>query len=474
MASGTKAAARSPQAPVSVVFNSTATDETITSDGAVFNDVFLNDGLVGYWKFDEKTATPNEAGAIDSSGYGNTGTWKGDPTPDGNTAGLNFVNERSLDFDGAGDYVEIANFLGKPTVFTVAHWIKLSATQNTRTIFSSYDGNGDGWVTGIKDGDNNVIKFFLGDATNLFSTYALANNIWYHVVVTYDNGSPKLYINGILNNSSADTITYDGDGIGNNDIGHLAPNDAQHFNGFIDDVCVYNRALSAGEITLLAQGGQPGTATAEYLLADALDVNGDLIIAGGTLDTGGKNIAVAGSFYNYGGVFEHDNAGSVTLDGTGTGSEIQGGSNYTFFNLVVNNSAGTWSALNDIYVDNSILISAGELDVHASIDAVQFDGTLAVGTTGTFTGGSTKLITHNGDLETTTSATYTATSGFTRITADTDLAASTFTAGSGTVIFSASDTDNTLLSNGEQFNDVFLGDGLVGYWAFNETAEGNV
>ena len=209
---------------------------------------------------------------------------------------------------------------------------------------------------------------------------------------------------------------------------------------------------------------------AEYLLADALDVNGDLIIAGGTLDTGGENITVAGSFYNYGGVFEHDNAGSVTLDGAGTGSEIQGGSNYTFFNLVVNNAAGTWSALSDIYVDNSILISAGELDVHASIDAVEFAGTLAVGESGTFTGGSTKLVTHNGDLETTTSATYTATSGFTRITADTDLAASTFTAGSGTVIFSASDTGNTITSNTEQFNDVFLGDGLIGYWKLDETS----
>ena len=165
----------------------------------------------------------------------------------------------------------------------------------------------------------------------------------------------KIHLDGVEDDSETDVTA--GSVLSNEDwtIGAKAENiSEENFKGSIDDVRIYNRALTSGEIGRLAQGNPSGGGPAEYLLADALDVNGDLIIAGGTLDTGGKNITVAGSLFNYGGVFEHDNAGSVTLDGAGTGSEIQGGSNYTFFNLVVNNAAGTWSALSDIYVDNSI------------------------------------------------------------------------------------------------------------------------
>ena len=462
-----------------VLFNSTATDETITSDGAAFNDVFLNDGLVGYWKLDEMDISGT---VVDSSGYGRHGGYVGSPTPEGNTPDVNFVDERSLSFNGTSDYVSFSDngFPSGSELKTFAAWFKTTeafAVNEWRCIahYGTYAGNQmlTMCVSDSSDADcpGLTAAFSVsqhGDA--VCGTSSVNDGLWHHgAVVHFGVDDYNMYVDGVLENNGQMTTAVVKNGIGYIGIG----GGTEYFNGSIDEVRIYNRALSAGEVALLAQGGQPGTAAGEYLLADALDVNGDLIITGGTLDTGGKNITVAGSLFNYGGVFEHDNAGSVTLDGAGTGSEIQGGSNYTFFNLVVNNAAGTWSALSDIYVDNSILISAGELDVHASIDAVEFAGTLAVGESGTFTGGSTKLVTHKGDLETTTSATYTATSGFTRITADTDFSASTFTAGSGTVIFSASDTDNDITSNGENLNDVFLGDGLVGYWKLDDTTTTN-
>ena len=166
---------------------------------------------------------------------------------------------QALKFNGSSQYVTQGNFIGQPQFFTVAHWIYLTADQNTKVIFSNYtSSSGKGWVTGIKDGTNNVVKFFLGSATNLFSNTVLNSGQWYHVAVTYASGNPKIYIDGLLDNSSSDTITYSGTP-GANDIGRLHTG-AQYFNGLIDDVNIYSRALSPQEIKQLWNGGIRGAA----------------------------------------------------------------------------------------------------------------------------------------------------------------------------------------------------------------------
>jgi hypothetical protein len=146
-------------------------------------------------------------------------------------------------FDGVDDYVSRPNFIGNTTTFSVCHWINLSANQTTRTIFSNYTNLG--WVTGISDIETNVIKFYLGSG-HLYATYPLVINIWYYVCVTYNNGNPTIYINGILNNTVVATISFGGIA-SNNDIGRLGDG-RQYFNGRISNLQVYNRVLSAQEI----------------------------------------------------------------------------------------------------------------------------------------------------------------------------------------------------------------------------------
>jgi hypothetical protein len=74
----------------------------------------------------------------------------------------------------------------------------------------------------------------------------LSSTTWYHVSVTYNNGSPKIYINGVLDASSSQTLTPASSYYGN-DIGRLGFG-MQYFNGRIGDVEVYNRALSPSEV----------------------------------------------------------------------------------------------------------------------------------------------------------------------------------------------------------------------------------
>ena len=159
-----------------------------------------------------------------------------------------FTNDNGgiFTFSGSNEYAAISNFMGTTSTFSVCHWIKLAANQTARTIFSNYTNFNRGWVTGISDNTQNVVKFYLGNTVHLYASSALSINTWYLVSVTYDNGNPKIYINDTLNNSSSNTIDFAGTYYGN-DIGRLGAG-SQYFNGSIADVMVYNRALSADEI----------------------------------------------------------------------------------------------------------------------------------------------------------------------------------------------------------------------------------
>lgn len=183
----------------------------------------------------------------DLSGNGNNGTIVGATFNSANKGVFVFNNPSSA---SGSEYVNMgANFVGQPTAFTVNHFIYLEASQLERTIFSNYESPSDsGWVTGISDSTNNVLKFYLG-STTLFSSTTLSNQVWYNVAITYDSGNPKIYINGVLDASSSNTINYVAGNTLNNQIGRLSGLAIQYFYGRIGNVMYYNRALSATEIT---------------------------------------------------------------------------------------------------------------------------------------------------------------------------------------------------------------------------------
>ena len=187
--------------------------------------------------------------AVDAS-YSGAGTDWSDLTNNNSYTLVNtptFTNDNGgiFTFSASNEYAGISNFMGTTSTFSVCHWIKLAVNQTTRTIFSNYTNFNRGWVTGISDVAQNVVKFYLG-GTHLYASSPLNINTWYLVSVTYDNGNPKIYINDSLNNSSSNTIDFAGSYFGN-DIGRLGIG-SQYFNGSIADVMVYNRALTSDEI----------------------------------------------------------------------------------------------------------------------------------------------------------------------------------------------------------------------------------
>ena len=241
---------------------------------------------------------------------GGTGTLTNGPT-------YSALNGGSIVFDGTNDYVSINNFIGNLTTFTVCHFIYLEVSQNTRTIFSNYGSSNNGWVTGISDVANNVVKFYLGNTAHLYSNTVLTTGAWYQVSVTYNNGEPKIYINGIIDASSSQTITPASSYFGN-DVGRLGAS-TQFFNGKINSVQVYNRALNATEISQNYQVQLP-TIVGENFITNGLVLYLDASYRAsyptvGTTWTNVSGVSGGTGTLTNGPTYDSANGGSIVFDG---------------------------------------------------------------------------------------------------------------------------------------------------------------
>ncbi|MEM3690350.1 MAG: LamG domain-containing protein, partial [Candidatus Micrarchaeia archaeon] len=196
------------------------------------------------WHFDEESGTT----VYDSSGNGNTGNFYGTPSRVGGRflAALQFV---ASDHDHV--VVNDSNSLDITGSFTVELWFRqpdvtsLAWLLNKANTTNHNDSNYAIWI----DADNKIrgsIADGAGDQ-NLTSTTIVQPNRWYHVAFTADGTTLKIYINGVLENSTYQTITPAANSL-DLLIGARSTTAMYHFNGTIDEVAIYSRAKSAEEI----------------------------------------------------------------------------------------------------------------------------------------------------------------------------------------------------------------------------------
>jgi len=172
----------------------------------------------------------------DLSGNGNNGTLV-------NGVGYSGDNFGSLVFDGVDDYVNVLN-PGISQTFSVLSWINCTNVSSSNNIVSK---NGPYFMRIV----SSKLRFnVLTDTDWLFQVgnATLSNNVWYNLAMVYDGSTWKGYINSNLDFSVSKTGTISSNAalyIGYTlDIGEQAG-----FNGNIAQVSIYNRALTAGEIT---------------------------------------------------------------------------------------------------------------------------------------------------------------------------------------------------------------------------------
>ena len=205
----------------------------------------INSGLIGWWKLDEASGTS----AADSSGNAITGTLVN--TPSWVSGKIN----NALSFDRtAYEHVTLASNaaldMGSGS-FTFAAWINPSTydTAGWRSMFGSV-GN-DAASFGIVDTPNRHLKLTkVNIADFTVGTQTITPNTWQHVAVVMDRARTALtyYLNGV-----ADSVTYSATTFTEqtNRIGCRRDSGSDPFDGKIDDVRIYNRALSADDIAAL-------------------------------------------------------------------------------------------------------------------------------------------------------------------------------------------------------------------------------
>lgn len=228
------------------------------------------DNTAAYWKLDELIAGST---AADSSGNSNSGTPHGTagannlPQPSTNIPStITFSDPRSLSFDGTDDYLDIGDksnlfFAGN---FSLSAWVYITGGAGTfRSILSDYKADGSVASMELAIDDNNRATFFWTDGNGIihpaFSVgFTPSQNTWYHLVGVYDGTARTIYVNGVSkgSDSTVQTRTDFGD---NTTIGRAGSFNGQYFQGQIDDVRVYDHALTQGEITELASGGPTPT-----------------------------------------------------------------------------------------------------------------------------------------------------------------------------------------------------------------------
>jgi hypothetical protein len=221
--------------------------DEIQPDGTVVTgDLWsFNTGrLVAWWKFDEGSGDT----VADSSGFGHSGKLIGDPN------WIDGIIGRALAFDGDGDCVD----MGKDPAFDIKNQITVSAWIKVNTFDKD-------WQTIIAKGDrswrlqrnwnNNTLEFACSglvvpgsDWGPVYGNTDVNDGHWHHVAGVYDQQKICLYVDGSLDASAtaSGTIRVNEEPVY---IGENSQMPNRFWNGMIDDVRIYNYALSAEEIS---------------------------------------------------------------------------------------------------------------------------------------------------------------------------------------------------------------------------------
>jgi hypothetical protein len=197
-------------------------------------------GAVAQWKFDEGSGTT----AYDSSSYGNNANISGAAW----TAG---ISGWALNFDGVVNPANATPNLRFQSIHgpsAVELWFKANALSGERRIFSD---NCMEW--GLYHSGSALYGRAYWDAGGT----AIQAGQWYHAVVVHEhpagltNTIVKLYVNGAFAGQATGSVTQNGYTDAPYYVGGDGCTAGTYFNGIVDEITIWNRSLSAAEISNL-------------------------------------------------------------------------------------------------------------------------------------------------------------------------------------------------------------------------------
>jgi hypothetical protein len=271
-------------------------------------------GLVAYYPLDDAGSAPDES----TGGDDNTGTIQGSPS-----TAVGIFGADAYDLDGSDDYVEIPYSdsldMDDTDEVTVSAWVnKDDAQSDWRAIFQSSDTS-----YNLQFADGNEPEFTIHDGTwySAAPGSSVGNDEWHHLVGVFDGDEIRLYRydedgNGGLVDTEDSPDEVDPNGGTDVGLGENVDASGRHLDGQIDEVRVYDRALSDSEVQALDEAAHEGTLTSGWRSGSSI-ADEDLALRYTVDGTAGETVEVTvhADFGSPVGVEESD---TVTLtDGSG-------------------------------------------------------------------------------------------------------------------------------------------------------------
>jgi len=312
-----------------ILLTSTGSESLYLYDNSV-QDLTIDYGLLGYWKFDEGKGGLGSI-AHDSSQYAHHGTLSGSMAVsnwvEGNTGDTLFHNQNALSFAGANDFVDIGdvNDIADTEDLLISGWFYRTSDNSDDVLLAKKAGTSasqEGYLVYIDD-TNDKLNFLASDGTDQFemtSGAAVSTGSWVHFGVRWDQDNTS-HTHILLNGAYATSVT----GATLTDVGSLANDQPLRigclssgtggtcFHGGIDDLRMYSVAYSSSELNLIGVQGYKTNTLGTYTMNQEMDVDGDLKIYAGTL-SGSFPVTLSGNLTNQG----HYGYTAERLGGTGT------------------------------------------------------------------------------------------------------------------------------------------------------------
>ena len=265
-------------------------------------------GLVGHWTMDVNDMSTTGATLYDKSGQNNHGTVTGTTTSTGKIG-------QARSFNGTSDSLQVPHSASwNSTDMSAGMWVRFVANGDSMFLQHLSGGGGGGFEFDYQSATSNLIFSPNGAAIGVSKTWAPIVNKWYHIAFTRNatTDANTLYIDGVSLGSTTQTtdiatvtgVLYIGDGT----------YAGYEINGSLDDVRIYNRALSATEVAQLYSSAKTSYAQSPQR-ASSTPVSGGKLVGWWTMDANDMSTTGA-TLYDKSGL---GNNGTVTGTTTSTG-----------------------------------------------------------------------------------------------------------------------------------------------------------
>lgn len=176
-------------------------------------------------------------------------------TVSGATVSANGVLGSSYQFDGVNDYIELTDSVGLRLTSggTISAWIypiTFGESSSGRIVDKGTDTSStNGYNLRIVQSDASL-QFSLSGSTRITAAGVISSGVWQHVAATFDGSTMRLFVNGsTVATSSVATLGPNVSGVVR--IGNRATGTDRSFEGYINNVGIYSRALAPSEISSL-------------------------------------------------------------------------------------------------------------------------------------------------------------------------------------------------------------------------------